>query len=106
MLAYVNHARIRSLNQLVLSNQGKVSCSRNQWEPLIGLELMTDRHPLSESHAQPTAPCRPLRPCPSKVSELMIIMQGRSVEHEFSQTIELRNNTNIMTTKSIYMILH
>jgi len=36
----------------------------------------------------------------------MITMQGRSVEHEFSQTIELRNNTNIMTTKSIYIILH
>ena len=30
---------ILSLNQPVLSNEGKVSCSRKQWEPLMGLEL-------------------------------------------------------------------
>ena len=36
------HARIRSCIKPVLSNEGKVSCSRKQWEPLIGLELATD----------------------------------------------------------------
>jgi len=44
MFAYVNHARIRSWNQPVLSNEGKVSCSRKQRGPLLGLELTTDRH--------------------------------------------------------------
>jgi len=28
--AYVNHAQIRSWNQLVLRNEGKVSCSMKQ----------------------------------------------------------------------------
>ena len=45
MFADVNHARIRSWNQPVLSNKGKVSCSRKQQGPLLGLELTTDRHP-------------------------------------------------------------
>ena len=31
-----NHVRFRSLNQPVLSNEGKGSCSRKQWEPLMG----------------------------------------------------------------------
>jgi len=35
---------ISSWNQSVLSNEGKNSCSRKQWEPLMGLELTTDRH--------------------------------------------------------------
>jgi len=35
-LAYVNHIRIRSSNQPVLSNEDKVSCSKKQWAPLIG----------------------------------------------------------------------
>ena len=43
--AYVNQAWIRSWNQPVLSNEGKVSCSRKQRKPLTGLELTTDRHP-------------------------------------------------------------
>ena len=43
--AYVNHARVRSGNQPVLSNEGKVSCSRKQWGDLMGLELTTDRYP-------------------------------------------------------------
>ena len=34
MFAYVIHARIRSLNQPVLSNEGKVYCSRKQRGPL------------------------------------------------------------------------
>ena len=45
LFAYVNHAWIRSWNQPVLSNEGKVSCSRKQQEPLLGLDLTTDRHP-------------------------------------------------------------
>jgi len=43
--AYVNHARIRSWNQPVLRNEGKVSCSSKQLEPLMGFELTTDMHP-------------------------------------------------------------
>ena len=44
MFAYVIHARIRSWNQPVLSNEGKgkVSCSRKQQGPLLGLKLTTD----------------------------------------------------------------
>ena len=42
---YVNHDRIRSWNQPVLSNEGKVYCSRKQRELLKGLKLTTDRHP-------------------------------------------------------------
>jgi len=45
IFAYVNHARIRSWNQPVLSNEGKVSCSTKQRQPLMGLELKTDKHP-------------------------------------------------------------
>jgi len=37
MFAYVNHAQIRSWNQPVLSNEGKVSCPRKQRGPLLGL---------------------------------------------------------------------
>ena len=36
-----NHTRIRSSNQPVLSNKGKVSCSRKQRGPLMGLEPTT-----------------------------------------------------------------
>ena len=43
--AYVAHARNRSWNQPVLSNLGKVSCSRKQSDPLMELELTTVRHP-------------------------------------------------------------
>ena len=32
-----NHAQIHSCNQPVLSNEGKVSCPRKQWDPLMGL---------------------------------------------------------------------
>jgi len=45
MFAYVYHARIRSWNKPLLSNEGNVSCSRKNPEPLIVLELTTDRHP-------------------------------------------------------------
>ena len=43
--AHVNHARIRSWNQPVLSNESKTSCSRKQRGPLMELELATDRYP-------------------------------------------------------------
>ena len=36
MFAYVNYSRIRSWNQPVLSNEGKLSCSMKQQEPLLG----------------------------------------------------------------------
>ena len=49
MFAYVDHARISSWNQPVLSNEGKVSCSRKQQGPLLGLELTTDKHPPTTS---------------------------------------------------------
>jgi len=38
IFAYVNHARIRSWNQPVLSNEGKVCCSRKQREPVMGAQ--------------------------------------------------------------------
>ena len=40
-IAYVNHARISSWNQPVLSNKGKVSYSRKQRGPSMGLEPTT-----------------------------------------------------------------
>ena len=43
--AYVNHTQIRSLNQPVVSNAGRVSCSRGEKEPLIGFQLMSDMNP-------------------------------------------------------------
>ena len=39
-----------SSNQPVLSNEGKVSCTKKQPEPLIGLELTPDRHQPITSH--------------------------------------------------------
>ena len=49
---------MRSLNQPVLSNKGKVSCSKKQREPLVGFDLTTDRYPPSQTlyplrHAAP-----------------------------------------------------
>ena len=52
MFAYVDHARISSWNQPVLSNEGKVSCSRKQQGPLLGLELTTDKHPPTTSQTR------------------------------------------------------
>ena len=52
IFAYVNHARIRSWNQPVLSNEGKVSCSSKQRGPLLGLELTTERHPPTTSQTR------------------------------------------------------
>jgi len=45
LFAYLNDTRIRSCIQPVLTNEGKVSCSRKQLKPLMGLRLTTDRHP-------------------------------------------------------------
>jgi len=39
LFAYVNHARIDSWNQPVLSNEANISCSKKQREPLMGLKL-------------------------------------------------------------------
>ena len=39
LFAYVNHARIRTWNQPVLSNESNVSCSRKQRGPLMVPEL-------------------------------------------------------------------
>jgi len=36
----------------ILSNEGKVSCSRKQWQSLMGLELTTDRHPTITSQTR------------------------------------------------------
>ena len=52
LLAYVNHVWIHSWNQPVLSNEGEVSSSRKQWEPLMGLKFTTDRHPVISSQMQ------------------------------------------------------
>ena len=49
IFAYVNHDSMRSWNQPVLRNDGKVSCSRKQRVPLMGLEMTTDKHPLITS---------------------------------------------------------
>jgi len=41
--ADVNYSKVCPCNQPVLSNESKVSCSRKQWEPLMGFKLRTDR---------------------------------------------------------------
>jgi len=38
----VNHAKIHSWNQPVLSNESKVSCQREPVKPYLGYELTTD----------------------------------------------------------------
>ena len=43
LFAYVNHIWICSWNQPVLSNEGKVSCSKKQWEILMGFKCKTDQ---------------------------------------------------------------
>ena len=75
-LAYVKHPWIHSWNQPVLSNEGKVSCSRKQWEPLIGLELMTDRHPPITSQTRyPFAQRRPFKEWFNLTSNMMCYTQ-------------------------------
>ena len=41
VLVKVNHARIRSSNQSVLSNEDKTSCSKKQGKSLMGFDLRT-----------------------------------------------------------------
>ena len=77
LFAYVNHARIRSWNQPVLSNESKVSCSRKQRGPLMGLELTTDRYPPITS--QTRYPLRHpasvrVRHCPKTVMKYLQLM--------------------------------
>ena len=55
-LAYVNQAQIRSWNKPVLSNDGKVYCSRKQREHLMGFELTTDHLRVRRSKNCSTAP--------------------------------------------------
>ena len=49
LFTYVNQSRIGFWKQPVLSNESKVSSSRKQQEPLMGLEPTTDRHPPTTS---------------------------------------------------------
>ena len=91
MSAYVNHAQIRSWNQPVLSNEGKVSCSRKQRGPLIGLELTTDRYPLITSQTR-----YPLRHI---ASSLLVLVFASSV---YCKYVSLYNYTTIL----ILYILH
>ena len=50
-------------HQPVLSNDGKISCSSKVQEPLMGLELTTDWHPLIASQMRyPMPPAAPHRP--------------------------------------------
>ena len=56
IFAYVNLAQICSSNQPVLSNEGKISSSRKQCEPLMELELTTDKHPPITSLTCSTSP--------------------------------------------------
>ena len=56
IFAYVNHARIRSWNQPVLSDEGWVSCLRKQQEPLVGLKLTTDQLRATRATHCPTPP--------------------------------------------------
>ena len=55
--AFVNLTQICSWDQAVLSNEGMVSCSRKQLEPLMELELMTDRHLHYKSIVLSTTQC-------------------------------------------------
>ena len=58
IFSYVNHVWFYSWNQSVLlSNESEVSCSRKQWETLMGLKLITD---WLQSDVLPTASSRTL----------------------------------------------
>jgi len=61
IFAYVNHAPIRSWNQPVLSNEGKVPCSRKEREPLMEFKLTTGMH--SPITNQTRYPLRHAAPC-------------------------------------------
>ena len=62
IFAYVNHEQICSWNQPVLSNKGKVACSRKQWEPFMGFKLITDRYPpITSQMRYPLCQATPVR---------------------------------------------
>ena len=48
--ALLNLSWVCSWKQPVLSNEVEVFYNRKQWDPLIGLKLTPDRHPLIMSH--------------------------------------------------------
>ena len=79
--AYVNHARILSWNQPVLSNESKVSCSRKQ--PGAS-KLTTDRYSTITSQT-----CYPLRHAASV--ELKCISLTEHVNEGFFQHISKTN---------------
>jgi len=72
LFAYVNHAQICSWNQPVLSNEGKISCSRKQLEPLMGLELTTDRRDIH--NATP-----PIRETVVTIYDIRMLLQQISI---------------------------
>jgi len=49
-LPFFNVIKLGSWNQPVLSNKGKVSCSKKQREPLMGLHLATDLRSFLKSY--------------------------------------------------------
>ena len=112
IFAYVNHAPMRSWNQPVLRNDGKVSCSRKQRVPLMGLELQTDKHPLITSRTR-----YPLRP--SKKIESMKRNQRKTGNHskflflcrlplqyQMASLSRLRGRTQWVNAKWSYMLLY
>jgi len=62
IFAYVNSARIRSWNQLVLSNKGNVSCSMKQRDIDMARTHDWQASTNYESDARTTAPRRPSTP--------------------------------------------
>ena len=59
MFVNVNHAQIRSCDQPIHINKDTFFCSRKYREPLVRLELTTDRHPCtSQTSYHVTAPRR------------------------------------------------
>ena len=55
--AYIKHAQARTLSQLVLSNVGKVACSRKQREPLMGFEHTTGHYESCALNIAPRIVC-------------------------------------------------
>ena len=92
--AYVNYARIRSWNQPVLSNEGRVSWLRKQREPLMGLELTPAKHPPIMDIALPTVPHRPKSDYVAKVFDtyLPVLSQIKQTQRQSYQLYVLWSN--------------
>ena len=77
----------------VLSNNGKTSCSSKVQEPLVGLELTTDRHPLIASQTcYPLLPAAPHRPHIYRQNEChvkyyLLVLTQYNFDHNLSLTI-------------------